>query len=168
MKYLKYLKPEFVVRYIGLWPPYLLAGISVDSIDSDFLKIDVKMRQRFYNTNYVGTHFGGSLYSMCDPFYMFILIKHLGQNHIVWDKSAKIEFIKPGKKIVRASFYIPLKKIQRIERLALENYKVEPEFETQVFDEEGDVVARVYKRLYVRRKDVKKVSSEKNNLLNDR
>ena len=41
------------------------------------------MPLRFYKCNYVGTHFGGSLYSTCDPFYMLMLINILGPDYIV-------------------------------------------------------------------------------------
>ena len=64
------------------------------------------MKLRFWNTNYVGSHFGGSLYSMTDPFYMFILLEHLKKDHIIWDKSADIEFLRPAKGEVKAIFEI--------------------------------------------------------------
>ncbi len=65
------------IKLINWFPPYLGAGISVKTINDDFTKMQVQMKMRWYNRNLVGTHFGGSLYSMCDPFYMFILMHHL-------------------------------------------------------------------------------------------
>ena len=62
------------------------------------------MKLRFWNRNYVGTHYGGSLYSMTDPFYMLMLMNNLGPGYIVWDKAAAIGFGKPGKGRVRAEF----------------------------------------------------------------
>jgi len=64
------------------------AGIRVRRISADFQTIDVEMPLRFWNRNYVGTHFGGSLYSMCDPFFMVMLMENLGPDYIVWDKAA--------------------------------------------------------------------------------
>jgi len=64
------------------------------------------MPLRFYNRNYVGTHFGGSLYSMVDPFYMLMLMNILGPGYIVWDKAASIRFKKPGKGVMKASFHL--------------------------------------------------------------
>ncbi|EXE18898.1 translation elongation factor P domain protein [Acinetobacter baumannii 1440750] len=46
--------------------------------------VRVKMPLTWKNQNLVGTHFGGSLYSMVDPFYMLILMHHLGSKYIVW------------------------------------------------------------------------------------
>jgi hypothetical protein len=76
-------------RLLNLWPPYLAAGIKVNYIAEDLKKVSVSMPLKFRNKNYAGTHFGGSLYSMVDPFYM--LIKILGKNYIIWDKSATID-----------------------------------------------------------------------------
>ena len=71
-------------RWVNLYPPYLGAAVRVTHISDDFRNVEVEMPLRFYNRNYVGTHFGGSLYSMCDPFYMLMLINILGPDYIVW------------------------------------------------------------------------------------
>ena len=65
---------------LNLYPPFLGAGIRVRRLQSDWKAIDVEMNLRFWNANYVGTHFGGSLYSMTDPFYMLMLIENLGRD----------------------------------------------------------------------------------------
>lgn len=145
--------PRMLMKIMRFWPPYFTAGIKIDFVNEDFTQIDVSMKQRFYNTNYVGTHFGGSLYSMCDPFYMFILLQHLGADHIVWDKAAQIKFIKPGKGTVRASFKISLDEIQKIKEQAAKNRKIEPVFETYIFNKNNEEVALVHKTLYVRAKN---------------
>src|SRR2546429_7301474 len=65
-------------RGINLYPPYLGASVRVTHISDDFRRVEVEMPLRFYNRNYFGTHFGGSLYSMCDPFYVLMLANILG------------------------------------------------------------------------------------------
>ena len=80
-----------------LYPPYLGAGISVQHMSADFRHVKVRMGLGWYNRNYVGTQFGGSLYSMVDPFYMLMLMENLGRDYIVWDKAASIDFVSPGK-----------------------------------------------------------------------
>ncbi|MCB9092573.1 MAG: DUF4442 domain-containing protein [Halobacteriovoraceae bacterium] len=143
------------MKFIRFWPPYFAAGVSVESINKDFNEINVKMVQNKLNTNYVGTHFGGSLYAMCDPFYMFILLHHLKEDHIVWDQAAKIDFIKPGKGTMRAKFTIPLEEIEDLRKQALQNFNLKPIYHCEVIDKNDDVVAKVEKFLYVRRKDAK-------------
>ncbi|MFK8137953.1 MAG: DUF4442 domain-containing protein [Bdellovibrionales bacterium] len=148
-------QPQFILKLLSLWPPYLAAGIRIKYVSKDFRTIKVELKQRPWNTNYVGSHFGGSLYSMCDPHYMFILLEHLRPDHIVWDKAASIEFIRPGRGTVSATFKIDDIVIQKIKNGALKNFKIEPTFETLVTDSEGNTVAKVHKTLYVRRKDAK-------------
>src|ERR1041385_6706004 len=98
-------------RFINFYPPYLGAAVRVTHITEDFRRVEVEMPLRFYNRNYVGTHFGGSLYAMCDPFYMLMLMNILGPGYIVWDKAATIRFKRPGSGLVKATFTIPEEKI---------------------------------------------------------
>ncbi|HSG40900.1 MAG TPA: DUF4442 domain-containing protein, partial [Thermoanaerobaculia bacterium] len=114
-----------------------------------------------WNRNYVNTHFGGSLYSMCDPFFMLMLMDALGRGYIVWDKAATIRFRRPGKGTVSARFHIPPERVEEIRAAADANGKVEPVFTVEVTDEKGEVVAEVEKLLYVRRKDIKDTKDPK-------
>ena len=139
-------------RFVNWYPPFLGAGIKIKRIADDLRTIEVHMPLRFWNKNYVGTHFGGSLYTMCDPFFMLILINNLGSGYIVWDKAATIRFKKPGKGLVRAIFHIPHDRIEEIRSQADSQAKVEPQFQVQVTDTYGNVIAEVDKLLYVKKK----------------
>jgi acyl-coenzyme A thioesterase PaaI-like protein len=146
------LNRRWLLRLLNLYPPYLGAGVRVRA-SADLHTFDVRMKLRRWNRNYVGTHFGGSLYTMCDPFYMLILFEQLGRDYIVWDKAATIRFRRPGKGMVRAVFHIPPEKIEEIRAAADREGKVEPVFTVEVRDEQGELVAEVEKVLYVRRKN---------------
>ncbi|MEL7058833.1 MAG: DUF4442 domain-containing protein [Acidobacteriota bacterium] len=137
---------------LNVYPPYVGAGIRLLHVSSDLLTFDVAMRMHLWNRNYVGTHFGGSLYSMCDPFFMLILFEQLGREHVVWDKAASIRFRRPGRGTVTAHFHIPASEIEDIRQRAAVEPKVEPTFHTCVVDARGQVVAEVEKLCYVRRK----------------
>lgn len=151
-KYFKLLE-HFLFRILfNLYPPYLGAGIRVTNISKDYKTFTVKMPLRFYNKNYFGTHFGGSLYSMCDPFFVIILTKNLGKDYIVWDKSASIKFRKPGRSTVKVSFHIPEEKLQEIKRTVDQNGKAEFIFKVDVTDEQGNIIAEVEKNVYIRKK----------------
>ena len=104
---------------LNLYPPFIGAGIRIKRLDADWRTIEVEMKLRRWNANYVGTHYGGSLYSMTDPFYMLMLIENLGREYIVWDKSACIRFRRPAKGTVRASFSLSEARIDEI-RTALQ------------------------------------------------
>lgn len=143
---------RWLIRLLNVYPPYLGAGIRVRRAGEDGRGFLVTMKLRPYNRNYVGTHFGGSLYSMCDPFFMLILMDALGPGYEVWDKAATIRFRRPGRTTVFARFEIPGEEIERIRREADEAGKTEPRFTVAVTDPAGEVVAEVDKLLSVRRK----------------
>lgn len=139
-------------RFLSTFAPYLGAGIRVTHIADDFSSARVEMGQHWYNTNYVGTHFGGSLYSMVDPMYMLLLMRRLGNDYIVWDKSASIDFIRPGKGKVMARFELTDERVDEIRSATQGGDKILPEWDVEIVDESGELVARVHKVLYVRRK----------------
>ena len=137
---------------LNLWPPFLFAGIHVAAIGDDFRSARVELRMRPWNRNYVGTHFGGSLFAMTDPFWMLLALHALGDGYIVWDKAATIAFEKPGRGTVHADFVLDDATLQALRADAAGGDKVLRWFDTPVRDASGDVVAMVRKQLYVRRK----------------
>lgn len=140
------------ILHINFYPPYLGAGISVKNINETFTKIEVQLKMRWYNKNLVGTHFGGSMYSMCDPFYMFILMKKLGKDYIVWDKAASIQFLKPGSGTLTADFEILENEILRIKTEVDTAGKGNFIFKTIIRNEKEETIATVEKTVYVRNK----------------
>jgi hypothetical protein len=110
------------------------------------------MKMRWYNRNYVKTHFGGSLYAMTDPFFMLMLIHILGKGFVVWDKTAHIDFIKPSQGTVTARFLIEEEQIEKIINNTSGGQKYFPEFSVDIENEAGEKVARVVKTLYIRKK----------------
>ncbi|MEO8133148.1 MAG: DUF4442 domain-containing protein [Betaproteobacteria bacterium] len=142
-----------VLRWgMNLWPPFRGAGIHVVRIAPDYSEIDVTMRLSWYNRNYVRTHFGGSLYAMTDPFHMLMMLHRLGPDYVVWDQSGAIHYVAPGRTRVHAHFHIDEAAVEDIRRRAADGGKVLPEFAVDVVDDASNVVARVRKTLYVRRK----------------
>ncbi|SFK29019.1 DUF4442 domain-containing protein [Lysobacter sp. cf310] len=137
---------------LNLWPPFLFSGIRVCRIAADYRHARVELRMRPWNRNYVGTHFGGSLFSMTDPFWMLLTLNALGRDYIVWDKAGAIEFVKPGRGTVHAEFTLDEQVLQQLREATAGGEKTLRWFDTDVIDAGGDVVARVRKQLYVRRK----------------
>ena len=146
---------------LNWWPPFWGAGIRVVEIQNDFRYARVQMPLRFYNQNYVGVHFGGSLYAMCDPFYMLLLINVLNNttktsgkksgDFIVWDKAASIEYVKPGIGTMTAEFRITDEILNSIYAMK-PNTKQFIDLTVNVTDERGDIVAKLIKTEYVKRK----------------
>lgn len=144
--------PSAVRRMFNLYPPYLMTGIRVERIDADWRRIDVAMPLRWYNRNYFGTHFGGSLYAMTDPFFVFMLVNNLGPDYFVIDQGASIRFQRPGRGRVRVRFSLTDAMLDDVRTNTAGGEKYLPTWPVEVTDEAGDVVARVEKTLYVRRK----------------
>ena len=141
---------RFIFRVLNFWPPYLFAGIHVSKLDSAAGVAEVELRAHWWNRNYHGTAYGGSLYSMCDPFFALILIERLGPHFMVWDKTSSIRFRRPGVGTVRARFEIPHAEIDAIRETAIREGKAEPRFFCDIVDAKGEAVASVEKLLHVK------------------
>jgi acyl-coenzyme A thioesterase PaaI-like protein len=137
---------------MNIYPPYWATGISVRTIAQDYRYLKVQMRRRWYNRNYVNTHFGGSLYAMVDPFYMLMLIPILGSDYVVWDKAATIDFIKPGRGTMTAEFFITDAMVADIIERTAAGDKYLPTYQVLILDDQGETVARVDKLMYIRKK----------------
>jgi Domain of unknown function (DUF4442) len=101
--------------------------------------------------NYVGTIFGGSLYGAVDPIYMIMLIRLLGPEYVVWDKSAEITFLKPGRTTLYATFRIDEEELQAIRR-ATEEGPADRTYNVELVDDGSVSHVAVTKTIYIRRK----------------
>ncbi len=137
---------------INFYGPFLGAGVKLEKMSPDFREAFVSMKLTFYNKNYMGTQFGGSLYAMTDPWYMLMLIKNLGEDYIVWDKAATINFKKPGKGKVSAHFHLTEAHLEEIRATLVTQNKMDYIFKVDIKDTEGKLIAEVDKVLYIRRK----------------
>ena len=146
------MKPSTLRHVFNFWPPFLFAGIHVTRMSADWREARVELRMRPWTKNYVGTHFGGSLFSMTDPFWMILVKECLGSDYIVWDKAAEIEFVKPGKGTVHAQFKVEDSVLDEIRAATANGDKTLRWLPVEVIDQQGDVVARIRKQIYVRRK----------------
>jgi len=138
---------------LNTYAPYIGAGVRITHLSDDFREVEVAMPLRWYNRNYVGTHFGGSLYSMVDPFYMLMLIENLGPDVIVWDKAATVRFRRPGRGVVRAHFRLEQALVDDIRgRLDAGEERFDISLPVTIVDEQDKTVAEVDKVLHIRSK----------------
>ena len=136
---------------MNLWPPFVGAGIHVLRISPDYREVRVRMRLRWFNRNYVGTHFGGSLFAMTDPFYMLMLMHNLGRDYIVWDKASNIRYRAPGRHTVYAEFRLTEEQIAAVRARIEGGDSYEPTLAVDVVDHGGRIIATVEKTLFIRR-----------------
>jgi acyl-coenzyme A thioesterase PaaI-like protein len=147
------LKKAWLAKFImNLWPPFLLTGIHISHISKDFRQATVEMRMRWWNKNIVGSHFGGSLFAMTDPFYMLLLMANLGNRYLVWDKCATIDFIKPGYGTMTAEFTVTDEMLANIRVQTESGSKYLPVYDVHIMNAQAQEVALVKRTLYVRKK----------------
>ncbi|MCG3841865.1 DUF4442 domain-containing protein [Psychrobacter sp. Ps1] len=158
------LTPHLLKLRLNTYAPYIGAGIKIDHISLDQGLCVVSMGLNTLNKNIVGTQFGGSLYSMVDPFYMLMLMHQLGSNYVVWDKSSHIDFVAPGNSKVTARMKIPSSEIITIQDLAKEGEAVFREYKVDIVDEQQKLIATVTKTLYIRLRKYSKSKEQVNRI----
>jgi acyl-coenzyme A thioesterase PaaI-like protein len=139
-------------RLLNFWPPFFFNSIRLLSLDDDYTEARVVLRLRPWNRNYVRTQFGGNLFAMADPFWMLLILHHLGKDHYVWDKAGTIDFVAPGRTDVYAHFKLEPDVIGELRTAAAGGEKVLRWFEIPLKTAAGEVVAVVRKQIYVRLK----------------
>lgn len=138
-------------KAINLYSPFWGSGIKVLNYNKEKQQINVQLKMNFFNKGYMGTHFGGSLYSMCDPFYVYLLMKSLGSSYMVWDKRAEIEYIKRNNNSVFAKFEVSENDIETIKSQLSKQKKIDYSFTINVTDSKENTIALVKKTIYVRK-----------------
>ena len=146
------LLPKLIKWRINTYAPYLGAGVKMVEFDLERGRCSVAMPLTALNKNVVGTQFGGSLYSMVDPFYMLLLMQMLGDDYVVWDKAAHINFVAPGKSTVTASMHLSKQELATVKQLAKNGDAVFRDYEIDIVDSQSKIVATVTKTVYIRRR----------------
>lgn len=107
LKMAESMKTRTMRWWFNLFPAYRGTGGRVTYIRHDMREVRVKLPLNRKTRNYRGTMFGGSMYGAVDPVYMIMLIKLLGPEYSVWDKSASIRFKRPARDTLFARFFVP-------------------------------------------------------------
>jgi hypothetical protein len=88
---------------------------------------------------------------MTDPFYMLLLLHHLGRQFYVWDMEARIKYLRPGRGRISAHFSLTPERLAAIRQQAATGEKVLENFHVDILDEQGERVAVVDKTLYLKK-----------------
>ena len=142
---------DHLIKFWNFWPPFLFTGIKILKIDPDFKHIQAKLKFRKWNANYIGTQYGGSIYSLTDPFYMLMLMKNLGPAYKVVDKSAMIYYFRPGKTDLTADFQLLDDDLNRIKQTLETKHKMEWHKEIAVKDTSNTLIAKVIKVIHIQK-----------------
>lgn len=133
----------------NFFPAYRGSGARVVYIADDYREIRIKIPLSWRTRNYVGTIYGGSMYAGIDPIYMIMLIKNLGRDYIVWDKSAKIRFKRPGKETLFAEFLIDENELDEIKNLLKNSKSIDRIYNVELKNKAGKTHCLIEKTLYI-------------------
>lgn len=141
-----------LLRRLNLWTPLLFSGIRITHLSDDYTHIRATLKNWRNTKNSHNTQFGGSLFALTDPIYALLLNCLFGETHYVWDKSAYIEFVKPGHGAVHLDCKLSETELAEIRRRTEQGDKYLPEFTIRVFDDRNETVAIVQRTVYIRLK----------------
>lgn len=161
-------KPAFFKFGFNYSPMYRRSTSRITSVSKDLMQVRIKLAISYKNRNYVNSIFGGSMFSAVDPIPMVQLIHLIGNNYVVWDKSAEINFRRPAKENLYADFIYSEEELEFIRKEVEEKNEIDIIKTTKLTDKEGTkLYCEVHKTIYVAKKDYykekRKKRSEKNN-----
>ena len=131
------------------YPMYFGTGGKILFWSGDSREVHLRLRRNPWTYNYVGTIFGGSLFSASDPFYMLMLLRIFGNQYVVWDKSASIRFRKPGRTTLYMRYELTDEVIESIRQDVATHGQTERSFTLQWLDKDGTVHAEIERLCYV-------------------
>ncbi len=138
--------------FFNFFPAYRGTGGRVTYIADDFREVRIKLPLNWRTRNKVGTIYGGSIYAAVDPIYMIMLMRLLGDEYIVWDRSASIRFKRPGTETLFAQFLVSDEETDEIITVLETRKSTTRDYMVELCNSEGKVHAIVEKEIYVTRK----------------
>ena len=147
----KFFKQNIIFKYgFNISPMYKRSTGKLIEVSEDLLHVKVKIPISYKNKNYVGSIFGGSLFSATDPILMIQLMQILGNDFVVWDKNSNIQFKRPAKENVFANFDLTQDEIQSIKKRVLEEKELDLVKEISITNKDKSTVfATVSKTIYI-------------------
>ncbi len=147
------LRQRLMMRLVNLYPPYLGAGVRVSYPKDDDYRITVRMGLHFWNKNLFGTQFGGSLYSMCDPHFVFIRHQASRPGLRGVEQVGRDRVLEAGPRARDGYLPRPAGEDRGDPRGRRPRREIEPVLVAEVVADDGDLVARVTETLWVRKKE---------------
>ncbi|TPN82866.1 DUF4442 domain-containing protein [Aquimarina algicola] len=147
----KFFKKKTLFKYgFNLSPMYRRSTGRITYVSEDLLKIQIKLPLSYKNKNYVNSIFGGSMFSAVDPIPMVQLINLIGNDYVVWDKSAEISFKRPAKTNLYASFTYSTEELEIIKQKVADENEIEILKTTLLKDKDDkNVYCEVKKVIYI-------------------
>ena len=134
-------------------PMYRRSCGKITFVSDDLHVVKIKIPLSYKNKNYVGSMFGGSLFSATDPIYMIQLMQILGKDYVVWDKSTEIKFKRPAYKKAFAIFEFSTEEISTIVTKVNEEKEIDIIKKLYITDGKETVFTELDKTIYISTKN---------------
>lgn len=165
----RFIRKDKLFKYgFNLSPMYRRSTAKIISVSKDLLYVQIKLQLSYKNKNYVNSIFGGSLYSSVDPIPMGQLISIIGDDYVVWDKSAEIYFRKPAKENLFAEFTYTSTEIEEIKSRIRSENEIDIVKITSLTNKDKTIVyCEVKKTIYIAKKSYYKNKKERKKTTNN-
>lgn len=137
---------------LNLHPAYWDTEARLTYLADDFHEVRLTLPLTWRTRNVVGTLFGGSMFGAVDPVYMLMLIRILGPEYRVWDKSAAIRFLRPGRETLYATFRLEADDVAALRRDLETRSSTERTYTVDLVNRDGVPHATVEKRIHIQRR----------------
>ena len=138
---------------MNLYPMYFGTGGKILFWSGDSTEVQVRIKRSIWTYNYVGTIFGGSMFSATDPFYMLMLHRIFSKNFVVWDRSAQIKFIKPSKVTLFARYSLSQDLLEAIKEEVSVKGESNYLFKIELLDRDSVLHALIERTVYIATKE---------------
>ncbi len=145
-------KSLFLKLFFNSIPFYKRTGGKVIYISPDETEAHIKLPHTWTTKNFVGTIYGGHIYSAVDGVHFTLFLRKFRDKYILWDKSSTIRFLKPARTSLIAKIKIPDGEFDVIERELQHKESVERTYTIEWKDATGITVAQIEKVLYFKNK----------------
>jgi len=134
-------------------PMYRRSTARIVNTSKDLMRVDIKLPISYKNKNYVSSIYGGSMFSAVDPIPMVQLINILGDDYVVWDKSAEIFFKRPARENLFATFEYTNEELESIKKRVAKEKEMEIIKTTKLTNKDRSIIfCEVNKTIYIANK----------------
>ena len=147
----KFFPKHLLIKHgLNISPMYRRSTGRIIEISEDLMRIRVKLAISWRNKNYANTIFGGSMFATVDPMPMVQLVNVLGPDFVVWDKSAQINFKRPAKEDLYATFEFTETEIAEIKNRVAREGEIEINKLTLLTNKDASqTYCEIDKRIYI-------------------
>lgn len=142
-------RPTIMRTSFNLHPAFRGTGGRVEYISPDLMHIRVRLPLLRRTRNFVGSIFGGSLFSVTDGVHVMMLLANLHRDVIVWDKAASIRYRKPAFSTLYVDFHLSSRDIDDIHQELDAHHETEKHFTIALKDQAGTVHTIVERTIYL-------------------